>query len=262
MQTPNLLNLFSQTNIIIFMLVFTRITGLISSAPFFSTLSMPFITKTWFSALIAFILYPMVLANYKFILPHNMAEFIILTAIEFFVGYLIGYVANLLIEGARMAGSILSIQMGLSISEALDPATGVSSNILSRIYIYFATLVFLATGAANMLFATLYSSFETIPCGVFVVFDSNIVQSMIHLFAYLFKISFAIALPIFAVLLICDVLLGLMSKMMPQMNIFMVAIPLKVYVGFVLILMFLSPTVTYLVNIIESYLKNLLEIFV
>ena len=261
MQTPNLLNLFSQTNIIIFMLVFTRITGLISSAPFFSTLSMPLITKTWFSALIAFILYPMVLANYKFILPHNMAEFIILTAIEFFVGYLIGYVANLLIEGARMAGSILSIQMGLSISEALDPATGVSSNILSRIYIYFATLVFLATGAANMLFATLYSSFESIPCGMFVVFDSNIVQSMIHLFAYLFKISFAIALPIFAVLLICDVLLGLMSKMMPQMNVYMVAIPVKIYIGLFLMMAFLSATNVYLTGVTGDYMNAIGALF-
>ena len=80
--------------------------------------------------------------------------------------------------------------------------------------------------------------------------------------AEMFAISISVILPIFCVMFVSEVLMGFMSKMIPQMNIFMVAIPLKVYVGFVLILMFLSPTVTYLVNIIESYLKNLIEIFV
>lgn len=254
MQTPNLLNLFSPNNIILFMLVFTRLSGLFSSAPFFSTLNMPVITKTWFSALIAFILYPMVHASKSYILPHNVAEFIILLAIEFFIGYLIGFVANLIIEAARMVGNILSIQMGLSISEALDPATGISSNVLSRIYIYFATLVFLGSGACNMLFAILYSSFESIPLGVFVVFDSNVIQSMVQLFSYLFKIAFGIALPIFAVLIACDVLLGLMSKMMPQMNVYMVAIPVKIYIGLFLIMAFLSAVNVYLTGAMGNYM--------
>ncbi len=55
--------------------------------------------------------------------------------------------------------------------------------------------------------------------------------------------------------------MGFMSKMMPQMNIFMVAIPLKIYVGIVLILMFLSPTVTYLATVTQNYLKGILNIF-
>lgn len=261
MQTPNLLNLFSPNNIVLFMLVFTRLSGLFSSAPFFSTLSMPVITKTWFSALVAFILYPMVLASKNFILPHNVAEFIILLAIEFFIGYLIGFVANLIIEAARMVGSILSIQMGLSISEALDPATGISSNVLSRIYIYFATLVFLASGACNMLFAIIYSSFEAIPMGVFTVFDANVVQSMVQLFSYLFKISFGIALPVFAVLIVCDVLLGLMSKMMPQMNVYMVAIPVKIYIGLFLIMAFLSAVNVYLTGAMGSYMGAINTLF-
>ncbi len=261
MQSPNLLTLFSPNNIIIFMLVFTRLSGLFSSAPFFSTAAMPAMTKAWFSACVAFILYPLIIANKNFALPHNDAEFIILLAIEFFIGYLIGFVANLIIEAARMVGNILSIQMGLSISEALDPATGISSNILSRIYIYFATLIFISTGACNMLFSIVYSSFSSIPMGIFTIFNSNMVQSMIQLFSYLFKIAFGIALPIFAVLLICDVLLGLMSKMMPQMNVYMVAIPIKIYIGLFLIIAFLSAVNVYLTGAMENYLGAIFNLF-
>ena len=85
-----------------------------------------------------------------------MTEFILLIALEFMIGYLIGFVANLIFEGIRMSGNILSIQTGLSMSEALDPVSGVSSNHISKIYIYLATLVFLAVGAHHFLFITLF----------------------------------------------------------------------------------------------------------
>ena len=74
-------------------------------------------TKMWFVATAAFIFYPMVQAAKSLVLPNSMPEFVILILIEFFVGYLIGFVANLLFEGARLAGSILSVQMGTSMSE-------------------------------------------------------------------------------------------------------------------------------------------------
>lgn len=260
-QAPNLINLLSPYNIVIYMLIFTRLTGLLQSAPFFSTLQAPTMTKLWFGATIAFILYPIVFANKSFILPHSMPEFIILMAIEYFIGYLIGFVANLFLEGARMTGSILSIQMGLSMSEALDPATGVNSPELSKIYIYLTTLIFLATGAHQMLFVSIFNSFSAIPMGILPVFSPEIVSSMVQLFGALFKIAFGIALPIFSVLLISDMLLGMMNKMMPQMNIYMVALPVKIYIGLFLILAFLSGTIVFLQGVISNYMQAINLLF-
>lgn len=260
-QIPNLVNLFSWGNIVVYMLVFTRLTGLIQSAPFLSTIQAPIMTRLWFAATIAFIFYPMVKNANAFILPSDMVEFTILLAIEFFIGYLIGFVANLLLEGVRMAGNILSIQMGTSMSQALDPATGVQSPEISTLYIYLTTLVFLMTGAYQFLFVILFNSFESVPMGLLPLFDSNIVTNMIHLFSQIFKIAFGVALPIFSVLLISDILLGLMSKMMPHMNIYMVAIPVKIYIGLFLIFAFLGATATYLRGMIEKYIQMLVTLF-
>lgn len=260
-QAPNLLNLLSPYNIVVYMLVFTRITGLFQSAPFFSTLQAPIMTKLWFAGIVAFILYPIVYTQKNFILPKDTPEFIILIAIEFLIGYLIGFIANLMIEGVRMSGSILSIQMGLSMSEALDPATGVNSTEISRLYVYLATLIFLATGAYQFLFASLLSSFQGIPMGVFPLFNADIVNSMLQVFAQCFKIAFGVAFPIFSVLLISDVLLGMMSKMMPQMNIYMVAIPVKIYIGLFLVLAFLSATNIYLQGVIKNYMHAISVMF-
>lgn len=261
MSQPNLLNLLSPYNIVIFMLVFTRIAGMVQTAPFFSTIQAPIMTKIWFSATVAFIMYPLVYASKNYVAPHNMAEFIILIAFEFLIGYLIGFVANLILEGVRMAGNIFSIQMALSMSEALDPATGISSNEISRVYIYLATLIFLATGAYQMLFVSVFGSFSSLPIGAFPLFDAQVVNSMMILFAQIFKTAFGVALPIFSVLLISDILLGMMSKMMPQMNIYMVAIPVKIYIGFFLILAFLSATNVYLQGVIQKYMEAISLIF-
>ena len=261
MQTSSLINLLTPTNIVVYMLVFTRISGLINSAPFFSSISAPMPVKLWFSATVAFILYPIIFVNKSFIIPHSMPEFIILLLAEYFIGFLIGFLANRVIEGVRMSGSVLSIQMGLSMSQALDPATGVESNEISRIYVYLALLIFLGTGAYQMLFLALFDSFSAIPMGTFTLFDSGIINGMLTLFGQLFKISFGIALPIFSVLLISDVLLGMMNKMMPQMNIYMVAIPVKIYIGYFLMLGFLSGTSVYMKGVIEKYIEAITLLF-
>ena len=255
MQAPNLLNLLTPTNIIVYMLVFTRISGLINSAPFFSSIQAPILVRIWFSATVAFILYPIIFVSKNFILPHSVPELAILLVIEFSVGFLIGFLANLAIEGVRMSGSILSIQMGLSMSEALDPATGVQSNEISRIYVYLALLIFLATGAYQMLFMALFDSFSAIPMGIFPLLNSNMINGILVLFAQLFKIAFGVALPIFGVLLISDILLGMMSKMMPQMNIFMAALPVKMYIGYFLMIAFLSGTSVFLQGTIKNYIQ-------
>ena len=209
----------------------------------------------------AFIFFPLVKVSNAFIIPREFSEFLILIALEFLVGFLIGFVANLLFEGVRMTGNILSIQMGLSMSEALDPATGIRNPEISQFYVYLVTLLFLATGAHQMILICIYNSFQAVPMGVFPIFNESLIAGLTTLFAQLFKIGFGIALPVFSVLLVCDVLLGLMSKTMPQMNVYMVAIPFKIYVGLILIFAFLGAVSYYLQGVIKNYIGALVTLF-
>lgn len=259
--TPTLLNTLAPNNIIIYMLVFTRISGIMQSSAFFSTLNSPVLVKLWFSATIAFLIYPVVFTQKIYILPHTMPEFAVLLVIEFFIGFLIGFLSNLFFEGIGMCGKILSIQTGLSMSEALEPVTGISSSQLSRLYIYLATLIFISTGAYQLLFTSLFNSFQAIPMGVFPAFDGNMVNIVIRFTSKMFAIAFELALPIFSVLFTCDILLGMMSKMMPQMNIYMVAIPVKIYIGLILFYMFLEMIMVYLENAIGKFMYAINAVF-
>ncbi len=259
---PDLLTLLSPKNIVIFVIILTRISGLIMSAPLFSTYPIPQQVKIWLIALISFILFPIVSATTGFNVPLSVPELIVFLIREFSIGFVIGFVANFIFAAVQMGGEFISMQIGLSMSQVLDPVTGNNLQIVSQFYMLVTTMVFIGLNAHQWLFYALYQSYKSFPPGIDYLFTPSMVSQILHMSAEMFAISISVILPIFCVMFVSEVLMGFMSKMIPQMNIFMVAIPLKVYVGFVLILMFLSPTVTYLVNIIESYLKNLIEIFV
>lgn len=258
---PSLLTLFSPKNIVVFMLIFTRMSGLFATAPFFSTFQMPEQVKIWFCALISFILYPILSAKAHFIMPHSMPEFAVLIAIEFAIGFALGFLANLLFVGVQMVGELISIQMGLSMANILDPVSGESTTVISSLYVYLVTLVFLGLGAYEYLFAAVYKSFFVLPVGLEGTFSSGIIEGALLLSGKMFQIAFGLAMPIFSVLLVCDILLGLMSKVMPQMNIFMVSLPFKVFLGLVLILIFLKGSTSYLTDVIAEYLQAILGLF-
>ena len=77
----------------------------------------------------------------------------------------------------------------------------------------------------------------------------------------MFHIAVWLSMPIFSVLLVCDILLGMMSKVMLQMNIFMVALPFKVFLGLVLILLFLKGSISYLSDVISEYMQAIMSLF-
>lgn len=234
---------------------------MIFSMPLISTYPIPQQVKIWLGALVAFILFPMVAASSNLVVPHSMPELVLFLFREFTIGYIIGFCANFLFSAVQIGGEFVSIQIGISMSQVLDPSTGESTQVISQMYSYLATMVFIGLNAHQWLFAAIYKSFQAFPPGIDYVFTGNVVSQVLHMTSSIFSIGISMILPIFCVMFVSEVLMGFMSKMMPQMNIFMVAIPLKIYLGIILILMFLSPTVTYLITVTQTYLKGILNIF-
>lgn len=257
----DLLNLLSPNNIIIFIMVFTRLAGMIFSAPLFSTYPIPMQAKVWLSATVAFIVYPVVLNTAGIQVPENMISLTLFLIKEFFIGFLIGFIARFIFSAVQIAGQTLGIQMGITMSQVLDPTSNEQTPIVGQVYVYITTIVFITLNAHHWLFTSVYKSFSSIPPGIEFVFTPALVKQVALLFSHMFVISFQIILPIFCVLFISEVLMGFMSKMMPQMNIFMVALPFKIGLGFVLMLIFLAPTISYLAHAIERYMAGILRLF-
>ena len=99
------------------------------------------------------------------------------------------------------------------------------------------------------------------PIGYNIVFSPELVGNIVTVSGQIFGIGLGISLPIFGVLFITDVLLGFTSKMMPQMNIFMVSMPLKIYLGLLLSLMFMRPMAEYITVIIGQFMEKIALLF-
>jgi len=257
----NLDVLFSVGNIVLFMAILTRLSGLFMSAPLFSTYPIPTQVKVWLSALIAFILFPIVQVNTVFVTPNSVPALSLILFKEFTIGYAIGFCAKIMFTGIELGVNTFTIQMGLSADQALNPTSGGNSPVLSQAYTYLASMIFVALGAHRWLFAAIYNSFKSMPVGYTITFSPGIVEQIVIITGQLFSLALGIAIPIFGVLFITDVLLGFTSKMMPQMNIFMVSLPLKIYLGLLLSLMFMRPMAEHMAVIIEQFLTKIAMIF-
>lgn len=257
----NLDVLFSVGNIILFIAILTRMSGLLMSAPLFSTYPIPAQVKIWLSALVAFILFPVIQANTTFVVPTTVPALTVILFKEFTIGYTIGFCAKILFSGIELGVNTFTIQMGLSADQALNPASGGNSPVLSQAYTYLASMIFISLGAHRWLFAAIYNSFKTMPISYTLTFSSGLIEQIVIISGQLFSLALGIAIPIFGVLFITDVLLGFTSKMMPQMNIFMVSLPLKIYLGLLLSLMFMRPMAEHMAIIIEQFLTKIAMIF-
>ena len=257
----NLDVLFSVANIVLFMAIFTRLTGLLVSAPLFSTYPIPTQVKVWLAAAIAFILFPIVQANSSFVTPTSVPALTLILFKEFLIGFAIGFCANILFVGIELGVNTFTVQMGLSADQALNPTSGGNSPVLTQAYTYLASMVFIGLGAHRWLFSAIYASFKDMPIGYTMTFSSGLIEQIIVITSQLFSVALGIAIPIFGILFITDVLLGFTSKMMPQMNIFMVSLPLKIYLGLLLSLMFMRPMAEHMAVIIEQFLTKIAGIF-
>ena len=257
----NLDVLFSVGNIILFMAILTRLSGLFASAPLFSTYPIPMQVKIWLAASIAFILFPIVQHNTQFVVPNSVPALTLILFKEFLIGFAMGFCANIIFVGIELGVNMFTIQMGISADQALNPSSGGNSPVITQAYTYLASMIFIIIGAHQWLFSAIYNSFKTMPVGYGFAFSPEVTGEIVRMTSQMFNIGLSISLPIFGVLFITDVLLGFTSKMMPQMNIFMVSIPLKIYLGLLLSLIFVRPMAEYMVVMIERFIEQIALVF-
>lgn len=259
----DLMLMLTPTNLIVFVLVMARLSGMIAAAPFFSTIQAPMQAKAILVFLVGFMMYPMVAAHSASIFSSvlDMPALIVLMTKEVIIGALIGFCANLIFVGIQMAGHILAMQMGLAISSVLDPLTNENVPILGQFYMFIASLTFLFINGHVWLFSSIYNSYEVIPINFNFIFTGPLIEKIVVMTSQIFTIAFEIIVPIYAVLIITAMVLGLMSKALPHMNVFMVALPVKIFIGLALMCMFTMQTSTYLAGLMENLLKNIDTMF-
>jgi len=140
----------------------------------------------------------------------------------------------------QQAGEIIDNQMGMSMSKEYDPASNISMSVSSTLFTILMTLLFFAANGHNTLLRILLTSGDIIPFGQ-AALGQAAMQAGIELFIECFILGVKLAIPILAAELLGQIGMGILMKVIPQINVFSINIELKVIIGLVLLMLFMSP---------------------
>lgn len=230
---------FSLSELEYFLLVFMRIASFVFIAPFFSTKGVPNNVKIGLSVFVAYVMYNFgpehVYPEYNTVLGYA-----IIVLKEVSVGLLIGLAAQLCTSIVLFAGRIIDMEIGLSMANVFDPTTNQQSSISGVLLQYGVMLILYTTGLHRYLLKALMETFTLIPVnGVHMNTDKLLISLITFLGDYII-IGFRICLPVFASITLMNIVLGLLAKLAPQMNMFSVGIQLKLLAGLSVILITMS----------------------
>ncbi|MCX7747011.1 MAG: flagellar biosynthetic protein FliR [Clostridia bacterium] len=244
----------------VFILVFVRMTGLFVIAPIFGRRNIPVYLKVGFSMLLALILVNTVTFG-KLDYYDNIYKFTFLVLSEFIVGLTLGYVSYLVFTSIYLAGQLLDMQIGFGMVNVIDPVSNIQVPITSNFYFITCMLIFLTVNGHHILISGLFESYKHIPLGG-AAFNLNLLEDMMRLVQNVLVVGLKISAPVIAAILISDIALGLISKTVPQLNVFVVGMPLKIIMGlFVVILtipMF-ATVVDMLINGMQSEMMQFIK---
>jgi flagellar biosynthetic protein FliR len=250
---------FSYGDLEIFLLIFVRVASFIFIAPFFGGRQTPNLVKIGFGLLLSIMLYgavPFEAPSYNTIIGYT-----VIVLKEAMVGLLIGFAVTLCQQITAFAGSVVDMQIGLSMVSMMDPATSQQITITGSLYSQYLTLALIITGMYQYILKALVDSFTLIPINGAVIHSDRMLNVMLAFMKNYIVIGFRICLPIFIITFITNVVLGVLAKVSPQMNMFSVGIQIKIVVG--LVIMFITVTMlSDASNFIFINMKEMIQQFV
>lgn len=227
---------FTYTDLEYFLLVLIRVSCFFSVAPFFSMSNTPRRVRVGLSVLVAVLLYQTI--PHSSLFYNTILGYFVIVMKEALVGLLIGFAANLCSSVVSFAGHIADMEMGLSMASLLDPATKETATISGIYYNYMVLLMLIISGMHRYLIRALSETYTLIPINGAIFDEENLMAAIGGFMGDYIITGFRICLPIFAVMVILNAVLGVLAKVSPQLNMFAVGIQMKVLVG--LSILFLS----------------------
>jgi flagellar biosynthesis protein FliR len=226
-----LLAQFSEQQVAAFFLVLARVSPLFIFAPLFSSKMIPARARAIIALAMTIGIMPVVKHGTIDLDPLGFGALIIK---EVIVGLAFAYALAAMFAGLQAAGSLLDTLIGFSFGSLVDPVTGTQSTVLAQMYSLFGVAILIAIGGDAWIIKGLGRSYDAVP-----LLDTPAIGSMVQgvevAFSGIFVSAFMIGAPVIVALIITDAAFGVVSRVVPQMNVFAVGFPAKMLVGLTLL---------------------------
>lgn len=235
----------------LFFLVFLRVGAIIISIPVFDSRSIPLFFKIALALTTSMVLFPLLKLEPLPVL-NNLFAMGVSAAGEILLGLVIGFSVKLIFAGIQLAGQLAGYQMGMALANVMDPSASQQVPLLAQFNNLIALLIFITINAHYWFVRALALSFQLVP-PLNATFSGSLMEHLIKMSGNMFVIGIQIGAPVIAVLLITSVAFGLIARTVPQMNVFIVAMPLKIGVG----LLFLGFSLPYFSAFLQKIFNGL-----
>ncbi len=226
------LNLIDPVQIRVYLLVLIRVSVILFMMPVFSSNVFPNRLKTGLALVVALLFYPVVHVDVSRF-PMSVGATGLLIAGEAMTGLTLGLCLRMFFASVQLAGQVIGFQMGFAMINVIDPQTGANVSIMDQLGYWVCVLVFLLLNGHHIMFLAVIDSFRLVPVGFFAM-QKVMMAKIVELGGQMFLLAVKIGAPVIASLLFVSVGFGLIAKFSPQMNVMIVAFPLKIVAGLIL----------------------------
>jgi flagellar biosynthetic protein FliR len=223
---------FSEQHVVGFFLTLARIGPLFLIAPLFSSKMVPRKARTVAALALSIGLTPLAVGDQE--IPTEALAVAGLLLKEILIGLAFAYTIAALFAAVSVAGSLLDTQIGFSFGSLIDPVTNQQSGILMQVYGLIAVMIFVVIGGDAWVIRGLAATYDMV--AVTEMPNINLLTGGVHhAFGQIFISAIAVAAPVLLAVIITDAAFGVVSRVMPQLNVFAVGFPAKILIGFLLI---------------------------
>lgn len=236
---PLLISFFNQIDVL--MLILVRVSAFFIFLPIISGMSIPMQFRVFFAFIMSVAIFSAGIVE-TVTFHDSPAGFIMLILAEVIIGALMGFILFFVFNVILFAGQFMDFSMGFAMVNVMDPIQQIQVPIVGNLLFMSVSALLVATGGLHVFIRVFFDSFRLIPIGTaFILGNEPIADFMVWAFVGFVVLAVQIALPIVGTLLIIDVCLGIMVKSVPQMNVFVVGMPLKIMVGLFLVFSVMVP---------------------
>ncbi|KAF0219405.1 MAG: flagellar biosynthetic protein [Geobacteraceae bacterium] len=217
----------------LFTLVLGRMAGIFSAIPLFGGKAVPMKIKAAIMLVMTLVLYP-VLKVQPLQLPGDTVSLILLIIRETLIGITLGLLSQVIFTAVEFCGQLVGMQMGIAIANLFDPTTERQVSTMAVFQNLLAMLLFMSMGVHHVFIRSIVESYQVIPVGGWHI-SGELVQFFIGSIGSVFVLGIKLAAPVMVSLLATSVVLGIVARSFPQMNVFMVSMPLNIGIGFLIL---------------------------
>jgi flagellar biosynthetic protein FliR len=241
----------------LFLLIVMRVAFILFMMPLLGTRNIPVLVKAGLTLTLSLILLPVVEIR-PAVFPSEPLHFLFLMVFEGLIGFILGLSIKVVFASIQLAGEFAGFQMGLSMAQIVDPSSGVDATLIAQLYYFLALLVFLSINGHHWFFRAVVQSFRLLPSGGLDLHE-GLYRYFLSLSGNMFLIGIKIAAPVTAILILTQVAMGIVAKMVPQINILITSFPVTIGLGMIFVGLSLELLVPYLRSLFDESGKGMIQ---